>query len=223
MLAHSIDIGDHNPVVTIDEHFHEPAVDLFGVKFAQEHEPSEGHKSLNMMAVSGFSYSAYDIVDRKDPGGSVVKRGRYFTGMFPVIGGAHFHSHVDVGGSHEFPPPNDLPDESFQRVQRDFVDLGVVEGSCDDLVGSEETDVQHGSQDAMPEPVIVLHHGVFVIPEEGEPGGQELLQPFRARLMAGGIEQFIERTRVVWIGRKDVLTGLKVRGVMVRKRDLGNL
>ena len=34
VLAHAVDVGHHDPIIGIDEHLHEPAVDLIRVKFA---------------------------------------------------------------------------------------------------------------------------------------------------------------------------------------------
>ena len=168
MLAHSVDVGNHDPVIAIDKHLHEPSVDFIWVKFAKEHESPECHEPFNMVAVAGFFDPYNDVIDGRNSGGAFIKRDRDLPGMFPAIGGAHCYAEIDIGGPHKFPPANNLPDKSFQRIEWDFVALGMGEGGAKDLFWSQEPDIQHGGQYAVPEPVLSLHNGILIIPEKGE-------------------------------------------------------
>jgi len=43
VLAHAVDVGNHDPVIAVDRYFHKPAVDLIGVDFTKEHKIAEDH------------------------------------------------------------------------------------------------------------------------------------------------------------------------------------
>ena len=68
MLAHGIDIRHHDPVVGIDEHFHEPAVDLIRIHFAQEQKTTEEHEPFDVMAIASVENPTDAVVDGTDAG-----------------------------------------------------------------------------------------------------------------------------------------------------------
>ena len=121
MLAHCVSIGNHHPIVTVDEHLHKPAVDFFRVKLANEHKPAQHHQSLNVVTVSGFKNSANRIVDWRDAGCSVVETRRNFSRVVPMIRRSHFDAMILVGRPDEFSPTDDLSEKSFQRVDWHFI------------------------------------------------------------------------------------------------------
>lgn len=53
VLRHTINIGYHNPVIRIDVHFHEPAVDFIGSDFAEQHEVAQYHEPFDVVVVPG--------------------------------------------------------------------------------------------------------------------------------------------------------------------------
>ena len=63
-LAHAVNIGHHNPIPCINKKLHKPLINLIGIEFAQKHEVADNHKTLNMMAVSGFKHLFYNLVYR---------------------------------------------------------------------------------------------------------------------------------------------------------------
>ena len=53
-LRHSVNIGDHNPIIGVNKKFHEPLVDGVRVDPAEEHEIPEHHESFNMVGIAVF-------------------------------------------------------------------------------------------------------------------------------------------------------------------------
>ena len=74
-LRHAVDIRHHDPVVGVDEHLHEPAVDVVRSNPAQQHEVPEDHQPLDMVAPALAEELTDDPIDRRDAGGAVVDLG----------------------------------------------------------------------------------------------------------------------------------------------------
>jgi len=131
-LGHAVDVRDHDPVVGVDEEFHEPLVDGCGVEAAEQHEVSKNHESLDVVAVGFAKELADDAIDDWDASGGVVEGGRYRCGVCEEVGGTNGDGAVFVDAVHEFTPANYLADEAFQRV--DWCSFGVGQGLSDDFL-----------------------------------------------------------------------------------------
>lgn len=80
-MGHAIYIGDHDPVIGVYEHFHEPFVYFPGMESAKKHEVAEDHEAFDMVAV-GFVLELFDYaIDRWNAGGATIEGGRNGTGV----------------------------------------------------------------------------------------------------------------------------------------------
>lgn len=50
-LAHAVDVGDHDPVVGVDVHFHEPLVSVIGISTCEEEVIAQDHESFDVVVV----------------------------------------------------------------------------------------------------------------------------------------------------------------------------
>ena len=48
-LAHAVDVGHHDPVVGVDVHFHEPAVNVIGVSTGEEEVVAQDHEAFDVV------------------------------------------------------------------------------------------------------------------------------------------------------------------------------
>ena len=112
-LRHAVNVRHHDPVIGIDEKLGEPAIHLMGIETAQQHEISQHHESLDVMAIRLIMKLADDAVDGRDAGGGVVKGFGDATGVMKEIEISNLRAAMAVDAIHEFPPADDLTDETF--------------------------------------------------------------------------------------------------------------
>ncbi len=172
MLAHPVDVGDHHPVVGIDEHFHEPLVDGIGMELAQEHEVAEDHEPFDMVAVPGAERGADGVIDRFDASRAVIERSGHRARMGPVIASSLGHTQRAIDQADVLAPADDLPNESFERIDGDI--FGLLESRCNDLVWGDQSDVEHRGEDRVVNEPMLSADCVFVVAEPFEPFLDEL-------------------------------------------------
>lgn len=86
------------------------------IEAAKQHEISQHHESLDVVAVGFIVKLSDDAVDGRDAGGGVVERFRDGSGVLEKIEIADFGAAVAVNAMHELPPTYDLPDEAVVEV-----------------------------------------------------------------------------------------------------------
>ena len=53
----------------------------------------------------------------------------------------------------------------------------MIQRGIENLSRSQQTDVQHRREDAVPEPVLPFENGIFIIAEQRKPLDEKVLQP----------------------------------------------
>lgn len=166
-MGHAVDVGEHDPVGGVDEHFHEPAVDIVGVDFGHEHGAADDHEAGDVVAPGAVLEAADGVVEGEEAGGAVV----------PVVGEAALvvEGVLAVGGEpgfvageavDELSPADDLADEAFAAGEGG---IGVVlEEAVDDFLGRQESAVEEGGEEGVVEDFVMAGDGVFVGAEVGE-------------------------------------------------------
>lgn len=142
-LRHAVDIGNHDPIIGVDEEFHEPLVDRMWIEAAKQHEIPQHHESLDVVAVGFILELSDDAVDGRDAGGGVVERFRDGSGVLEKIEISDFGAAMEVNAMHELPPTHDLADESFEGVEWNMILMS--ERGIDDFLRRQQSDVQHRS------------------------------------------------------------------------------
>lgn len=141
-LAHAIDVGDHDPVVGVDVHFHEPLVNVIGISTCEEEVVAQDHESFDVVVVGVTQGFGDHGIKGWDAGGGGVKAGRQGMGEFPKVGGALASADGEVDVTDEFSPADDLADKPFEAVEGDLVSEG--QGFIDDFLWTEQADVDEG-------------------------------------------------------------------------------
>lgn len=190
-LAHAVDVGNHDPVVGVDEEFHEPFVNGGGMNAAEEHEIAEDHEAFDVVAVTVFENAVDGFVDRVNAGGAIVEGGWHFAGEAPKVASALGDAVALIHGAHELPPADDLADEALGGVEGDVVLFCEGEGVVDDFVRAEESDVESGSEDAVEHDAVLGVDGVLVVAEEVEAFVEEVGEPFPGAGMVDGVGESV--------------------------------
>lgn len=177
-LAHAVNVGDHDPVVGIDEEFHEPFVNCGGVNAAEEHEVAENHETFDVVAVAVLKNAVDGFVYGVDAGGAIVEGGGHFAGEAPEVAIALGGAVALVHGAHELTPADDLANEAFEGVERDVVLPGEGESFGDNFVRAEKSDVEGGGEDAVEHDAVLGVDGVLVVAEEVEAFPEKVGEPF---------------------------------------------
>lgn len=87
---------------------------------AEEHEVTEDHQSLDMVAPRVTEDIADDVIDWRDAGGAGVEGIRDGVMVVPEVEPANVAAAVFVDAMDEFPPADDLADEAFEGIERSF-------------------------------------------------------------------------------------------------------
>ena len=188
-LGHAVDVGDHDPVVGVDEEFHEPAVNVVGVDATEEHEVAEDHEALDVVAIAGFVGALDGVVDGGDAGGAVVKGGGHLASEVPKVFGAHGDAVTVIHRFHEFTPTDDLANEAFEGVEGDVLFFPGFEGLLDDGFRREKAHVEHGGEDGVEHHAMLARERVFVGAELIETLGKESAQPFFSISVGDGVRE----------------------------------
>lgn len=73
ILAHSVDIWDHDPVVSVDKKLHKPLIHRVRMDIAEQHEVPQDHQTLDMVTI-GSSLNSLDYgIKRQDPGSATIE------------------------------------------------------------------------------------------------------------------------------------------------------
>ena len=104
------------------------------------------------MAVSSFEDVTNRLVDWWNAARALVETGGDLASVVPMVCRSHLDTVVLVGRPNKFTPTNDLPDKSFERIERYFVLLRESQSFFYDLLWCQKTYVKRRSQHAVPEP-----------------------------------------------------------------------
>ena len=85
MLTHPVNVWHHDPVIRVDEKFHEPAVDVVRVNVTQQHEIPHDHQPFNVVAVAGVENCPDNMVNWRDARCPGIESARHRARMFPVV------------------------------------------------------------------------------------------------------------------------------------------
>lgn len=190
-LAHAVNVGDHDPVIGVDEEFHEPLVNGGGVNAAEEHEIAEDHEPFDVVAVAVFENAVDSFVNGIDSGGAIVEGSGHLAGEAPEVAIALVDAVALIHGAHEFAPADDLTDEAFGGVEGDVVLFCEGEGVVDDFFRTEESDVEGGSEDAVKHDAVLSVDGVLVVAEEVEAFVKEVDEPFPGAGVVDGVSESV--------------------------------
>ena len=125
-------------------------------------------EKLEALGVSPIAASLAEI-DGLDSGRRVPEAVGEFAAMIEEIPVPHLDSVATIHLINELAPPDDLPDESLERTERHRVSRRVGKGALDDLLRSDQADVQRGSEKAVKENSLATGECVLVRSELGKP------------------------------------------------------
>jgi hypothetical protein len=49
ILTHAVNVGHHDPIISVNEHLHKSSVDLIGINLAKQHEIPKNHQPFYMV------------------------------------------------------------------------------------------------------------------------------------------------------------------------------
>ena len=114
MLAHSVNVGNHDPIIGIDEQLHKPTIDLIGMDIAKQHKVPKHHQPFYMVTICMLQSTFDTLVKGNNACRAGVEGSWQRLLKIPCIGGSLPRASMDVNEPNELAPADNLPQESFQ-------------------------------------------------------------------------------------------------------------
>ena len=105
------------------------------MKAAEKHDVAEQHQPFDVMAVATAQGMADGVINRRKSRCPGVEGVRDWSVLkLPEIAVAHDHTMPAIHHGHEFPPSDDLTNESLQRIERNVTVRSTLEGAVKNLL-----------------------------------------------------------------------------------------